>query len=344
MTYRTAQVTSLKSKVATIGLVSALSFGTLLTAVSADLIPAFAQVQQTTKGRQLTITPPSLPLSVKPGDTAEGTVGLINDSNEDLDMEISVFDVIVQDDLGTPEILPGGTIENNKYSASSWLGVSTPRFVAKAHQRTDIRYFYQVPGNAGPGGHYAAIVFRPKPFTAAAGTGAAINMQLSTLVYFDVAGPIKESASVKSFTAPGLSEYGPVKLKALVKNDGDTHIKPVGTFSVKNMMGKVIATKEIPAGNIFPGGIARAYEQAVGKKWMFGRYTATFMASYGRSNNLPLVASVAFWVFPWKIALLILVILIAAILGYIAMKRNKHGHNTPEAQPQQPQTPPAPQQ
>lgn len=332
MIYKSAHVSSIKTKAITLSVVSALVLGTGLSFLPATNLQATAQVQEVKQGRQLTITPPSISLSVKPGDKAEGTVSFINDSNEDLDMEISIFDVIVQDNMGTPEILPSGTLENNKYSASSWMGVDMTRFTAKAHQRTNIRYYYQIPGNAGPGGHYAAIVFRPKPFTSAAGSGAAINMQLSSLVYFDVAGPIKESATVKSFTVPSFSEYGPVSLKAEVTNNGDTHIKPVGTFTVKDMMGKTIASKDVPAGNIFPGGISRVYEQTMGKKWMIGRYTATFMANYGRSNNLPLIATVAFWVFPWKVALLILTLVLVAVLGYLYMKKNKKSN-----QPQHPE-------
>lgn len=321
MIYKAAQRSSIRNK-AVIVAISALSFVAISTLpVTTSL--TYAQVQEAGQGRQLLISPPTISLTVKPGDTSEGTVSFINDSNEDMEMEISVYDVIVQDNFGTPQILPGGTIENNKYSASSWIGVNTPRFTAGAKKRTNIQYYYQIPGNAGAGGHYAAIVFRPKPFTTTGGTGSAINMQLSSLVYFDVAGTITESATVKSFTAPGFSEYGPVSLKAEIINKGDTHIKPVGTFKVTDMLGKTITSKEVPAGNIFPGGISRIYEQTVGKKWMIGRYTATFMATYGRSNNLPLVATVAFWVFPWKVALLVVLLIAAAVLGYLYMKKNK---------------------
>lgn len=294
----------------------------------------FAQVSS--GARAITITPPTLSFTVKPGDKSEGKLGIMNDSNEDILFSVIAYDMIVQDEHGTPEILAPGTISKNKYSASSWIGVDAPDLLVKAHTRGDIGYFMQVPADAGAGGHYAAILYRPKRIETANGSGAAINTQLATLVYFDVAGPIKENAAVKSFKAPGLSEYGPIKLTAEVTNNGDTHIKPMGTFKVKNMLGKVIATKDIPAGNIFPGGISRLYEQAVGKKWMFGRYEATFMATYGRSNNMPLMATVAFWVFPWKIALFILVLLIAAILGVVYLRKNKHksGGSTP------PQTPP----
>jgi len=118
MTIKTAQSSTLKRSLGNGILLGALSISTMLTFVSTGVITS-AFAQRASNGRQLTITPPSLPLSVKTGDRAEGIVGFMNDSSDDLDMEISIFDVIVQDNLGTPEILPGGTIQNNKYSASS---------------------------------------------------------------------------------------------------------------------------------------------------------------------------------------------------------------------------------
>lgn len=340
MILKSAQTRSIKDNLSQGVVFTSLILAILATGVYTGTFSPTVLAQAGTGARSITITPPSLSFSVKPGDKAEGKLGIMNDSNEDILFSVITYDMIVQDEHGTPEILPAGTIANNKYSASSWIGVDTRDLLVKAHTRGDVGYFLQVPLDAGAGGHYAAVLYRPKRIETANGSGAAINTQLATLVYFDVAGPIKESATVKSFKAPGFSEYGPVKLTAEVTNNGDTHIKPVGTFKVKNMLGKTIATKEIPQGNIFPGGISRLYDQTVGKKWMLGRYEASFMANYGRSNNLPLMATVAFWVFPWKIAVLVLVLLAAAILGLIYLKKNKHksgGSTHPE-----PQIPPQP--
>lgn len=340
MILQTAQSRSKNLSLSQGVILGGLALSLVATGVYTGVFSPSAYAQVTTGARSITITPPTLSFTVKPGDKSEGRLGIINDSNEDILFSVIAYDMIVQDEHGTPEILPPGTISKNKYSASSWIGVDAPDLLVKAHTRGDIGYFMQVPADAGPGGHYAAVLYRPKRIETANGSGAAINTQLATLVYFDVAGPIKENAAVKSFKAPGLSEYGPVKLSAEVTNNGDTHIKPVGTFKVKNMLGKVIASKEIPAGNIFPGGISRLYEETVGKKWMFGRYEASFMATYGRGNNLPLMATVAFWVFPWKIALFILVLIIAAVLGVIYMRKNKHksGGSTPPPAPEpQPQ-------
>ncbi len=322
MIKRTVQAESLVKKVQAGVIITTLALSLVGTASYTGLIAkATAQVPG---ARSITITPPTLPFSVNPGDKKEGTLGLINESNDDIVFSVVVYDMIVQDNQGTPEFLPAGTISNNKYAASSWIGVDTPSILVKAHSRGTIHYYVQVPPNASPGGHYAGIVYHPERVEVAKGSGAAINQQLATLVYFDIAGPVKESAQIKRFEAPGFSEYGPVKLTTEISNFGDTHIKPTGTLTVTDMLGKVVASKKIQEQNIFPGGVSRVIEDMVGKKWMLGKYEAKFMATYGRNNNLPLVASVAFWVFPWKIALLIITLIVAAILGYLYIKKNKH--------------------
>lgn len=341
MITKTAQTSKIKTRLNTGFIIGTLSLCLVATGLyTGSFLPqAFAQ---TSTGRSITISPPSLSFTVDPGDRKEGRLGLMNDSSEDILFDVLSYDMIVNDNLGTPEILPAGTIANNKYSASSWIGVDTPTVLVKANSRVDINYYTQIPADAGPGGHYAAIVYRPKRIETAKGSGAAINTQLATLVYYDVAGDIKESATVKRFTAPGLSEYGPVKLTTEITNDGDTHIRPTGTLTVKDMLGKTVVTKELTTANIFPGGISRVIEESVGKKWMFGKYEAKIVATYGRNNNLPLAASVAFWVFPWKIALLIVALIVAAILGFMYMKKNKHTtqrHTDGNTEPTQ--TPPA---
>ncbi len=324
MKFTTAQPSSFKRKVANTAVLSALAL-TVITASGSmpGLSSVFAQ-SENTGGRSITISPPSLPLNLKPGERTEGKLSLINDTSGDISFDVYVYDMIVTNNVGTPEILPGGTILNNKYSASSWIGIDNPTLTVKAKDRADLRYYAQVPQDAGPGGHYAAIVYKPRQVNQATHTGAAISQQIATLVYFDVAGDVKEAALIKNFDSPGFSEYGPVALSAEVTNNGDSHIRPQGKFSVKDMFGKVIATKDIPEGNIFPGGISRVYETAVGKHWMVGRYTATFTATYGRASNLPLMATIAFWVFPWKVAVAILVLIAAAVLGYLYMRKNKH--------------------
>jgi membrane protein implicated in regulation of membrane protease activity len=64
---------------------------------------------------------------------------------------------------------------------------------------------------------------------------------------------------------------------------------------------------------------------------MIGRYKAVLMGSYGVNNNLPLVASAYFWVFPWRMAIVVVLTVIALILVTLYLrKRTKRGSKGPK--------------
>jgi hypothetical protein len=281
----------------------------------------FAQLSRQT----VTITPPNVVLKVNPGDKKEGTMGLINDSNAPITFGSQVFDFVVTDTNGTPEVLPQGTVLNNKYSAASWVALYPPQFTLKPHERINLNYYIQIPSDARPGGHYAAIVFQPLTGGANQGSGAVIQSQIAALVYITVSGDVKQGAEVTKFTTPWFQEFGPATITTQIKNQGDLHINPQGTITLKNIFGKTVDIATLPNRNIFPGNVSLVYQTRLGRTWMFGRYTATLLAAYGVGNNLPLEASVAFWVIPWRVILLVILALAVAITAYFYWRRQ----NTP---------------
>ena len=276
--------------------------------------------------QQVTITPPKIEVTLAPGDKTEGRLGIINDSDTDMTFITGVYDFIVTDSNGTPEILPRDTLLNNKYSAANWIAVYPEEFTVKQHQRFDFNYYIQVPKNAAAGGHYAALIYQPVTPGGQPAVGAKIQTQIATLAYISVKGTINESAKVIKFTAPNFSEYGPIKINTEIKNFGDLHIAPQATITVKDMLGRVVATSDLAPQNIFPGGIARTYINTIGSKLMIGRFTATLLGSYGTGGNLPLTATLVFWVFPWKAATVIAFILVAIVLAILVWRRKKKKH------------------
>lgn len=278
-----------------------------------------ASAQQ--NSRAITIIPPTISHQLNPGASTEGKLGIINESSTDLAFSVYVYDFVVVDNQGTPQILPYGTIENNRYSASNWIGVTPNSFTLKPHERFNFNYYIQVPWNAAPGGHYAAIVYQPLGSGPVKGSGAQVNSRVATLVYLDITGKIKEQAMITNFNAP-FEEFGPVPVTTEIKNFGDLHISPTGTITVKDFLGRTVAKSNLATRNIFPGNISLVYENKVGQTWMIGRFSADLIGSYGK-NNLPLIASTYFWVFPWKIAVLIILIIVAAVLGTMYWRKRK---------------------
>lgn len=290
------------------------------------LISSFIAVKAQETQRTITVNP-SVVEAMDPGTSKEGIIHVINDSDGPLTFVAETRDFIVVDTLGTPNVIPVGTLDN-KYSAAAWIGVSPYSFTLQPHQKQDLSYYIQIPPDARPGGHYAAAVYTPSIAATQDETGANINSELGTLFYITVNGAVSENALVTKFIAP-FSEYGPENISTQIKNFGDLHIRPVGNIVVTNMLGKKEISK-LSEQNIFPGGTARDYTNTVGGGFMLGRYEAKLTATYGKNNDKMLIASVAFWVFPWKIALVLVLIIVAVVLYFKLWKKRNTKKETPE--------------
>lgn len=285
--------------------------------------PAHAQISL----RSFTISPATIEQAKDPGSIAEGTLKIINDTDTPLTFDITTNDFFVDNTQGTPNLLPNSTLAKN-FSAASWVGIVPDVVTVGPHSSQPLNYYIQIPKDARPGGHYAAVVFTPRANINVQGTGTSVQTKIGTLIYLGVNGPISEDATVTQFSAPGFSEYGPVKVMTQIKNMGDLHIKPQGTITITDMLGRTIATQSLKENNIFPTA-ARDYVNSFGRQWMLGRFKAVFVASYGQKNNLPLTATIYFWVFPWKVAVVIVLIIVAAVLGMMLWRKKRKGpHHT----------------
>lgn len=279
--------------------------------------------------RSITVIPPTREVTINPGDKTEGVFKVVNDGDKPLTFNAVIRDYIVKDNQGTPEILPPNTL-SNKYSGASWIAVLPSTFTVPPHTRQELNYYIQVPLDARPGGHYAAVMYEPAEILGVEGTGAGVDTQIGTLFYIGVNGDINEDAQVIKFnTTKSFLENGPVTLETEIKNNGDLHIKPKGTITVKNMIGKTISTQPLEDHNIFPEK-SFLFTNEFGGKWMIGRYTVNLAATYGQNNNLPLVAATSFIVFPWKVASVAILVIVIIILAFIFLKRQKDKKEQPQ--------------
>jgi hypothetical protein len=318
-------------KIKNLRIISTYLFAYLLICLFA-VQPARAQEVQ----RTYTIVNPQIEVKLNPGQSSEGTTKVINQTDVPLTFNLAVQDFVVTDTTGTPDLLPANTLAS-KYSAASWIAVSPSTFTVQPGQKQIVNYYIQVPGNASPGGHYAAITYSPLSPSQNV-TGGTVKTQVGSLFYITVNGQVNEQATVSKFLANSFYEYGPAKIATQIKNLGDLHITPQGTISLSGPF--VNQSVKLASYNIFPGA-ARDYANTLGQNLMIGRYKVTLIASYGTNGNLPLVATLYFWVFPWRIALVIGLAIVALILGGLYLKkRRKDNFEKPEEPKVEPTTPP----
>ena len=289
-------------------------------------------IAQTTT-RSFTISPPSLKLKLNPGQKTEKIIKITNNSSETLTFIADVKDFIVTNNSGTPELLAAGINVDNRFSAASWTTVLPDQLVIEPGRSATTTLYLQIPGNARPGGRYVSVTFRPTTNPALSSSGAAINTVVGSLVYLTVNGPTKEGAKVQRFAAPPFSEYGPIDLATEIKNEGDIHINPRGTVVVTDLVGRNIYSGVLENLNIFPG-TSRTFSNSIETKLLFGRFVAKMDGYYG-SKNFPLVATIAFWVIPYKLIAGIIIVAILIMIAVNSIQKKQEQDLEVKEEPQQ---------
>lgn len=278
----------------------------------------------------LTAIPPRLEIIAKPGQVLTKEIKIRNESKSEKAIVTSVRDFIVTDDLGTPLQIESTDQSANRWTASSWIQISPTQLKLKPGETKSLVLTVITPDDALAGGHYAMVLHTPSSDITMTQTGATVETNIGTLVYITVPGDVNENASIKEFSAPKFSEYGPVDFKTIITNLSDVHITPAGSINIYNPFGFQSAQIKIDNTNIFPY-TSREFINTLQRKLMFGRYKAQINAAYGTTGQL-LTATLFFWVVPYKLIALFIIIVITIIL--VLKLKNKTPPTAPINTPQ----------
>lgn len=267
----------------------------------------------------LTVSPPTQELNIKPGEEKNIQIKFYNRSDENISGFIRKADFLVLDKEGSPTLIDTSAA-NNRFAASSWITLSEEKVIIGAKNQAIITAYIKVPTDAYACGHYASIYFQPVPVTLGGKqlereSGASIAFKLASLIYLNVSGECKEKAYISKMTAPLFQEYGPIEVDLDILNRSDYHIIPKTVVNLKNLLQKTVDSQPVPENNIFPDAI-RSYKVEIGNKWMLGPYNITVQGGYGKTGQT-LYRTLQVWVLPWRI---IVVILLFLIIVYLIIK------------------------
>lgn len=267
----------------------------------------------------LEISPPVVNLTGNPGETVKTQISIRDVANTPLVVKGQVNDFVAAGEDGTPKLLLEDG-EESPYSMKSWFGpLQTLNLQPKKIENLTVTI--NIPANAAPGGYYSTI-----RFTASApgleGNGVALSASLGALILMRVNGDATEKVSVAEFATVDsndkptwLFESIPVNFMLRAKNEGNVHEQPVGEAVIKDMFGNTVGQVNInlERKNVLPGSIRKfeaPLDKAVlGDRMMFGRYTADLTVTYSTSGQKT-TATLSFWVIPWKLILIVIVILV----------------------------------
>lgn len=300
-------------------------------------------------GFNITTSPLPIELTTTPGKTITTSLRVQNSGTASVRIKVNLLKFKAAGTDGKPQLLkrqPGD-------SFFDWVKFSQSSFVADPGVWNTINMTISPPASAAFG-YYYAVVFSQDNGSQSLATpnSGKLTGATATLILLDVHVPgEKRQLRVTSFTASKkLYEYLPATFTVQVHNTGQIHAIPSGDIFIRRG-GRSVATLQVneAQGNVLPDSnrifeadwqdgfpvftTKRDHDQIVSDKqgkpvqqltWDFGKanklrfghYTAHLLLTYDDgTRDVPIEAEVGFWVIPWKLLSIVLVVCALIAVG-----------------------------
>ena len=170
-----------------------------------------------------TVTPMSQRISLEAGETAEGTISVINpnDSVDDLKYKAYVAPYSV-----VGEGYEADLTTDSKYNMiKDWITIENPTGTIEPNKTGEIKFKIKVPGSAPAGGQYAAIIITRDDDTTSSENGVAVKdiFEMASLIYANVSGETVHKGEILSNDIPGFVASAPITVGATISNEGNIH-------------------------------------------------------------------------------------------------------------------------
>ena len=198
---------------------------------------------------ELTISPATTSVSLKPGATMDYSLVINNEKNENLDITVYATPFSVQNENYDVDFEK----ETNRTQLSRWIEfvnndgsvVKTLKTTVPAHTKSNITYRVTIPQDIPAGGQYASIFVQTgdnaKPLET---SGLQAISRVGVIVYGRSNGDTEEKAEIVETNLPVFLLNGPVTASALVKNLGNTDIEASYDFTVTSIVGTELYHKD----------------------------------------------------------------------------------------------------
>lgn len=315
------------------------------------------QAQPSDTALNLTTSPLPINLVTKPGETTTTELRIKNSGTRTEQLQLGLLKFSANNESGQPRLAdrePGDDYFD-------WVTFSQDQFTAEPNVWHTITMTIKVPPEAGLGYYYAATFTRAQGADATA-QGASLDGGTAILVLMDVQVPYAlRKVEIEQFrTNKSVFEFLPADFEVTLKNSGNIHLIPSGNiFITKGSEEVAVISVNEPRGNILPdssrnfqaswadgfpvyekveeGGRVVTNEDGTAKtklKWnlgdtsklRMGKYKATLLLAYDDGEkDVPIEAVLTFWVIPWRIIFVGLLILIVLLAGLYMILRNVFG-------------------
>jgi hypothetical protein len=304
-----------------------------------------------TQGINLTLSPPLLFIDIAPGEVATPSFKVRNNGTEteNLKLELSSFKA---DESGAKPVLVE-TSPNETFM--QWVTFPQDTLTIKPGEWETVQFTFAPPEGTGLAYYYAILL--KQAAQAPQDTATKIQGAPALLVLSSIQSPhAKRELNVKSFTTQNqIVEFLPQTFKVAIENTGNVHVVPTGNIFIDGQGKKDLAvlsvnpthatilpqtTRELHVDwmdgfplretDKTPADAARLF----GLQWdltranwfRFGKYTAHLLLVYDNGErDVPVESLVTFWVIPWRIIGILLLVLLFVGLGFWSVLRSLLG-------------------
>ncbi len=306
-------------------------------------------IAQTTSGINLTLTPTFLSLHTDPGKEITGKFTVKNNNNISENLELSL--VKFKSSNTDRGIALSDVPKDDPFR--DWIKFSDDSFTLASNQQKTITVTISAPKDAALGYYYGVLVSRKKNPDKVGGAVIAGAPAIPILLDVRSENAKREMQLISLTTDNFINEYLPVNFHVRVKNTGNIHgvvsgsifidslsKKEIGFINVNEGRGNILPSSERTFDASWSDGFAvqvpkeengRTVTDAKGNptyrtnfdfskadKFRIGRYTAHALLIYDNGErDIPLEATVTFWVIPWKILAVAGIIVILVVIGLL---------------------------
>ena len=294
----------------------------------------------------VTVSPVFFDLSANPGGSVNERVRIRNNTNSPIAVSVEV-NKLTGDETGALTIT-----EEDDSNTLDWFSFEETTYTLTPLEWTNIPFTITVPEDAAYG-YYYTINFQEAGVEETGTTGATITGAAAVPVLLNVRkdDAIIEGNLTNFTTDSGFYEYLPTRFTTTFENTGNVHVRPKGNIFIKNWLGNQVAQLEVNEGNgaVLPN-TKRDYESSWADSFVvrvpkvedgepvidengnpetelkfsfekildirIGKYTAeTVIVVSTSERDIPYTAQTSFFVFPWKIAIGVVLFIVFAGIG-----------------------------
>ncbi len=272
-------------------------------------------------GQMLSVTPPLFQISVEPGSVWQSSIKVVNGNPYELTVYAEVVNFVPYGESGQGKFVPIINSDADKTTLAEWIEISPGPHRIAPEQTDEVPFFIEVPKDAPPGGHFAAVLISTEPPTSTGSPLAVKTSQAITSLFFlRIEGDVLEKGSIREFRALDTMVNAPeAEFSLRFENKGNVHIQPRGNIVITNMWGKergiIPVNSQSHFGNVLPESIRDFRFTWKGERSIseIGRYKAEATLGYGSNGVKTEVATTYFYVIPLKATAITLIALISFI-------------------------------